>query len=119
MPHLGHAELEDAVGGLPAGPLVVGAEGPAEGDQGFGAGLLDGLPAGLVVRPAVARRVGPELPAEVVRVEAEGGGDGLPGRAAGAEFGGAVEERGGVGGCHGMTGDGGRDGAAGVGGRCG
>jgi hypothetical protein len=98
VPQLGHAELEDGVGGQPAGPLVVGAEGPAEGEQGFAARLLDHLAAGEPEPPAVLRAGDADLLLEGLGVGVEPVGDGLPGRPAGAEFGGAVEQVGLVGG---------------------
>jgi hypothetical protein len=95
VPHLGHAELEDAVGGLPAGLVVVRPEFPAEGDDGLGAGLVDHLPAGQPVEGAVGRPGVAGLPFEDFGVVAEAVGDGLPRRPAGAEDGDPFEQVGG------------------------
>jgi len=106
VPNPGHLQPNDDVGrGAPA--LLVGrAQVAAQGENGFGGGLVENLAAGGADELAVGGAGVVDEPAQLVRVGGEVGGDGLPRRPAGAAGGGAFEQVGIEGGCarHGGTG---------------
>lgn len=108
VPAGGHPHAGEAVGGLADGGLALGAEEFAEGEHGLGEAVLDDAAAGVGEQLAeVGAAVAGHL-LEVVGVVAELVGDGFPGGAAGAEFGGPGEEFVGRGGHDGTRGEGGR-----------
>jgi hypothetical protein len=85
--HLGHRQLEDAVGGLAAGLLVGRAELAAERGEGLVGRLAAGVAAGGGEEPAVGRSGG--AGAEFVLGQAELAGGRIPGQPAGTQIRGA------------------------------
>jgi hypothetical protein len=110
VPHQRHLVLQDGLGGVPGGALVLAAGDLAEQCERFGGGVIDRLPAGGAEQRAIGVVVLAAEVLQLVGVDLDPASGGDPGRSGGAQLGGAAEQGFGLG-SHG--GDGGHGGTRG------